>query len=59
MRAIDTVNKEMTSQHLEPTHLLHGELLEDGVILVEPKSAQPVQDAVLLGGIGLGRARCL
>lgn len=42
------------------THLLHGELLEHGVVLVEPQPTQPVQDAVLLGGAGLrlaGRRR--
>lgn len=43
------------------THLLHGELFEDGVILVEPKPAQPVQDAVLLWSVelGLGWSLCV
>lgn len=41
------------------THLLHGELFEDGVILVEPKPAEPVQDAILLWSVGLGLAQCL
>lgn len=41
-------------------HLLHGELLEHGVVLVQPQPAQPVQDAALLRGAGLhlaGRRR--
>lgn len=35
------------------THLLHGELLEHRVVLVQPQPAQPVQDAALLRDGGL------
>lgn len=45
---------EVTSGRL--THLLHGQLFEDGVIFVQPEFAEPVQDVVLFrgGGLGLG-----
>lgn len=41
------------------THLLHGQLFEDGVIFMQAESAEPVQDAVLLRLAGLGRRRRL
>lgn len=52
-------NKQIMGQNLKVTHLLHGELFKDRVILVEPKPAEPVQDAILLWSVGLGLARCL
>lgn len=36
------------------THLLHGELLKNRVILVQPEPAKPVQDPALLWSAGLG-----
>lgn len=50
---------QILGTNLKMTHLLHGELFEDRVILVEPKPAEPVQDAILLWSVGLGLARCL
>lgn len=41
------------------THLLHCELFEHRVILVEPQPTEPIQDTILLWGVGLGLARCL
>lgn len=50
----DILNKQITGQNVKLTHLLHGELFEDRVILMEPKPAEPVQDAILLWCVGLG-----
>lgn len=50
----DILNEQITGYNLKLTHLLHGELFEDGVILMEPKPAEPVQDAVLLRSVRLG-----
>lgn len=41
------------------SYLFHGELFKNRVILVQPKSAKPVQDATLLWSAGLGLARRL
>lgn len=53
------MNEQITGYNLKLTHLLHGELFEDRVILMEPKPAEPVQDAVLLWSARLGLGWCL
>lgn len=41
------------------SYLFHGELFENGVVLVQPEPAKPVQDAILLRSAGLGVAQGL
>lgn len=53
------MKSKLAVHYLKLTHLLHGKLFEDRIILVEPKSAEPVQDATLLWSVGLGLAWCL